>query len=87
MAIPMALPALLLTGIDKAGLTPRGRSPLLALKLSLITLQLLVTVPASMACYPQYQRINARDLEQRFHNLQCELTGQLIREFTYNKGL
>lgn len=83
----MAFPAIALVGVERLGLAPRNKALMMSLKLSLITLQLLVTVPASMACYPQFQKINANELEQRFHNLRSELTGQLIKEFHYNKGL
>lgn len=87
MAVPMALPAATLMAIERLGVAPRNNRVMFALKMSLITLQLLVSLPMSMACYPQFQKISAEHLEEKFHNLRSELTGQLIREFHYNKGL
>ena len=60
---------------------------MMAIRVSLITAQLIVTVPASMACFPQFQKIKAEQLEKSFHNLRCGVSGQIIKEFTYNKGL
>ena len=87
MALPLMFPAAVLMGIERLGLMPKAALPLHTLRLTLLAMQLTFAVPLSMACYPQYQMIPASELEPEFHNLRSTVTGEVIKEFRYNKGL
>lgn len=87
MAVPIAFPALAFIGLNRLGMTPRNKVAMAALQMGLISLQLLVSLPASMACFPQIQKIQASALEEEFQCMRSEVTGELITEFSYNKGL
>ena len=40
-----------------------------------------------MAAFPQWVNIRAEKLEPEFQNVTSKATGEVIREFKYNKGL
>ena len=87
MALPISLPAFALIAIEKFGLMPKNRYLNLTLQLSLICGQLLVAVPCAIGAFPQMATIKTSDLEPEFQGLKSKVKGDLITEFTYNKGM
>jgi hypothetical protein len=87
MAAPVGLPGFALFAIERKGLMPKNAGLQLALQLGLISAQLSQAVPLSMAAFPQHVFVSADHLEPEFRNVKSNATGEIIREFKYNKGL
>lgn len=87
LAMPVALPGLIVYFLEKRRLYPKNPAAQLMIQLGLIVAQLKCAVPLAMGAFPQICTIEAARLEPEFQNLRSETTGELIREFRYNKGL
>ena len=87
LAAPVGIPGFILFALERKGMVPRNAALMLLLQLSLISAQLTFAVPMSMAAFPQFINIDASRLEPEFQGLKSSTTGEVIREFRFNKGL
>ena len=87
MALPISLPAFALIAMERAKLVPANKYANMVLQISLICGQLLIAVPAAIGAFPQMATVKAADLEPEFQGLRSKVKGDLITEFTYNKGM
>lgn len=87
MPLTLGLPGFAIYALEKKHLVPKNATLLLILQLTLISMQLTLSVPLSMAAFPQVRLMDADQLEPEFQNLKSEATGEVIKQFRYNKGL
>jgi hypothetical protein len=87
LAAPVGVPGYIIFGLERKGLYPKNWIAALILQLSLISVQLLGALPLSMASFSQITTIQADKLEPEFRSIRSNKTGELIKEFKFNKGL
>lgn len=86
LAVPIFMPATALYGVERLGMMPRSFYATTMLEILFIALELMFAVPLAIAVYPQTATIKASEIEAEFRELK-NLNGELVREFTFNKGL
>ncbi|OQS04486.1 Mitochondrial Tricarboxylate Carrier (MTC) Family [Thraustotheca clavata] len=89
VALPMPIllfPPFILEGLKKVNAMPKNRVGRVIAEVSVVTLCIWGAFPAAIALFPQYGTIAAKDLEPQFQQL-TNSKGQLVKEFTYNKGI
>ena len=86
MVLSMFVPPAILVALERAKMTPKRAAGKYSLEFSLLFLQLYVAIPTALAVFPRMGTIKASDLEPEFQKIRTE-KGDLITEFTFNKGL
>jgi len=83
MFAPIALSSL----FSMARLLPKNQALRNCMELSFCTIGLLFGLPMSVALYKQQSSILASELEPEFQNLKDPKTGEVIKEYYFNRGL
>ena len=86
MCAPMFIPAIVFYGLEKMRMVPRNRFLRGALELSCVFGHCYLAVPLSVAMFPKFSKIAAKELEPQFHDIK-DKDGERIKEFIYNKGM
>ena len=86
LAVPLFVPGIILTSVEKVGMLPTRKAPKTALELACLFIQLYFAVPLALGLFPRIGSIKAADLESEFRELKAK-DGSLQTEFAFNKGL
>eukprot|EP01132_Coremiostelium_polycephalum_P005075 gene5075-6317_t len=82
----LLLPPMVMSLFEKLSFVKKYPMSKLPLNLAVIGIIFNSSLPAAIAMFPQESTIDSKDLEPEFQNLK-DKNGNLITEFTYNKGL
>ena len=86
LALPLLIPAVILYGIERAKMMPKGPVALTLLQGGIFVGELYFAVPFACAAFPQYASISADKVEAEFRDLKDQ-EGHRIKDLMYNKGL
>ncbi|GAM18850.1 hypothetical protein SAMD00019534_020250 [Acytostelium subglobosum LB1] len=82
----LLLPPMVMSLVEKLSMVQRYPMVKMPLNLGLLAAIFNTSLPAAIAMFPQESTIDSASLEPEFQGLK-DANGDLIREFTFNKGL
>lgn len=86
LVLTIFMPPVALVALERARLMPTNKPLKFTVEFSLLALELYFAVPLGLCLYSRVGTIAAKDLEPEFHGIK-DTKGDLINEFTFNKGL